>query len=101
MGRPARPRSKIRVPGAGRGPHRIVRFRPERCPAGRVGEADRGDSAMKARLIAASALIAAFTMPALAQEEFYIVHDSSTKKCSVVQQKPTGGTLTIAGSGSV
>jgi hypothetical protein len=56
---------------------------------------------MKARLIAASALIVALTMPALAQEEFYIVHDSSTKKCSIVEQKPTGGTLTIAGSGSV
>ncbi len=55
---------------------------------------------MKAKLIAGSVLIAAFTMPALAQEEFYIVQDSSTRKCTVVEQKPTTTTTVIVGSGT-
>jgi hypothetical protein len=54
----------------------------------------------KAKLIAASALIAALTMPALAQEEFYIAQDSSTRKCTVIAQKPTSSTMTIVGSGT-
>jgi hypothetical protein len=55
---------------------------------------------MKARLIAGSVLIAAFAMPALAQEEFYIVKDSSTRKCTVVQHKPTSTTMVSVGSGN-
>jgi hypothetical protein len=55
---------------------------------------------MKAKLIAGSVLIAAFAMPAFAQEEFYIVQDSSSRKCTIVEQKPTTSTTVIVGSGT-
>ncbi|MCZ7657403.1 MAG: hypothetical protein M5U07_05865 [Xanthobacteraceae bacterium] len=55
---------------------------------------------MTAKPIAAALLLAALAMPALAQEAFYIVRDSTTKKCSVVAEKPSAGTLTIVGSGT-
>ena len=50
---------------------------------------------MKTKLIAAAALVAAFTVPALAQTEFYVVQDTATKKCTIVDQKPTVTTQTI------
>ncbi|MEA2878452.1 MAG: hypothetical protein QOF14_3648 [Hyphomicrobiales bacterium] len=50
---------------------------------------------MKTKLIAAAALVAAFTVPALAQTEFYVVQDTATKKCTIVEQKPTVTTQTI------
>jgi hypothetical protein len=50
---------------------------------------------MKTKLIAAAALVAAFTVPALAQTEFYVVQDTATKKCTIVDQKPTVATQTI------
>lgn len=50
---------------------------------------------MKTKLIAAAALVAAFTLPALAQTEFYVVQDTATKKCTIVDQKPTVTTQTI------
>jgi hypothetical protein len=34
-------------------------------------------------------LIAAFVTPALAADEFYVVQDVKTKKCSIVDKKPT------------
>jgi hypothetical protein len=49
---------------------------------------------MKMRLIAAAALVIAFSAPALAQE-FYIVQDTATKKCTIVEQKPTSSTMTV------
>ena len=40
--------------------------------------------------------------PALAQTtEYYVVHDTTAKKCMVVNQKPTGGTTTIVAEGKV
>jgi hypothetical protein len=49
---------------------------------------------MKTKLIAAAALVVAFTAPALAQE-FYVVQDTATKKCTIVEQKPTTTTMTV------
>jgi hypothetical protein len=46
---------------------------------------------MKARLITAAALVVAFAAPALA-EEFYVVQDTATKKCTIVDKKPTMAT---------
>jgi hypothetical protein len=32
--------------------------------------------------------------------EFYVVQDTSTKQCRVVEQKPTGGQIVVVGSGN-
>ena len=45
------------------------------------------------KLILAATLVAIAT-PALA-EEFYVVQDSTTKKCTIVDKKPTVKTETI------
>ena len=37
-------------------------------------------------------LIAAFVTPALAADEFYVVQDVKTKKCTIVDKKPTDTT---------
>ena len=50
---------------------------------------------MKIRLIAAAALVASFAAPAFAADEFYVVQDTSTKKCMIVDKKPTVTTQTI------
>jgi hypothetical protein len=41
--------------------------------------------------------LAALVTPALAANEFYVVQDSATKKCSIVEQKPTAATMTLVG----
>jgi hypothetical protein len=63
--------------------------------------------------ILACALLAAFTVPALAQTTtvetttrggdsgFYIVRDSTTKRCTVTRERPTTSTVTIVGDGTV
>jgi hypothetical protein len=56
---------------------------------------------MRARLIMAAALVTAFAAPAFA-EEFYVVQDTATKKCTIVDKKPTVATETVVGpSGTV
>ena len=55
---------------------------------------------MKKLVIAAT--LAAFVTPALAQSEFYIVQDTGTKKCTIVDKKPTVTTQTVVSpSGTV
>ena len=53
------------------------------------------------RFLIASALVVAFAAPSLAQTtEFYIVQDTSTKKCTIVDKKPettTTTTTTVVG----
>jgi hypothetical protein len=55
------------------------------------------------RLLIASALAVAFAAPAFAQTavstEFYIVQDTATKKCTIVDKKPTATTTTVVGNG--
>ena len=53
---------------------------------------------MKMKLMAAAALVAAFAMPALAADEFYLVQDSATMKCSVVEAAPTSDTIKVIGA---
>jgi hypothetical protein len=48
----------------------------------------------------AAAVTLAFATPALAAE-FYIVQDSSTKRCQIVEQKPTSSTTVVVGDGKV
>jgi hypothetical protein len=43
------------------------------------------------KLFAATLLIA-FVTPALAADEFYVVQDVKTKKCTIVDKKPTATT---------
>jgi len=47
--------------------------------------------------IAAVALLLAVATPAFA--DFYIVQDTSTKKCTIVDKKPTVTTTTVVGNG--
>jgi hypothetical protein len=48
---------------------------------------------MNTKLLAATIVIAALTTPALA--DFWIVQDSSTKRCNIVEQRPTTTTTTM------
>ena len=53
---------------------------------------------MKMKLIAAAALVVGFAMPAFAAEEFYLVQDTATKHCSIVEAKPTESTMKVVGA---
>ena len=48
---------------------------------------------MRLHYLVTGAALAALAMPALAQttvtEEYYVVQDPSTKRCTIVNQKPT------------
>ncbi len=50
---------------------------------------------MKIKLLAAAALVASFAAPAFAADEFYVVQDVKTKKCTVVDKKPTESSMTV------
>jgi hypothetical protein len=57
---------------------------------------------MKLRTIADAALIAAFATPALAADEFFVVQDAKTKKCTIVDKKPVDTSTTVVSpSGTV
>ncbi len=44
--------------------------------------------------------LAAFVTPALAAE-FYVVQDTSTKRCTVVDKRPTASSTVVVGDGAV
>ena len=50
---------------------------------------------MKIRLITAAALVVSFAAPAFAADEFYVVQDVKTKKCTIVDKKPTESSMAI------
>ena len=52
---------------------------------------------MTMKLIAAAALAVSFAAPAFAANEFYLVQDTASKKCSIVEKKPTMGKMTVVG----
>ena len=54
--------------------------------------------AMIRKAAIASALVAIFTMPAVAATEYWVAKDAATKKCEVVSKKPDGRKLTDAGN---
>ncbi len=57
---------------------------------------------MKIRTFIAASLLAAFVTPAFAADEFYVVQDVKTKKCTVVDKKPVDTTTTVVSpSGTV
>ncbi|MFL5065853.1 MAG: hypothetical protein ACJ8ED_14505 [Xanthobacteraceae bacterium] len=51
------------------------------------------------KYLLATAAAVAFVTPALA--DFYIVQDTTTKRCQIVEQRPTSSTMTIVGGGKV
>jgi hypothetical protein len=57
---------------------------------------------MKIKLVVAAALVASFAAPAFAADEFYVVQDVKTKKCTIIDKKPTESSMTIVSpSGTV
>ena len=50
---------------------------------------------MKTKILLAAAVSAALVAPAFAADEFYVVQDVSTKKCTIVDRKPTETNVTI------
>ena len=50
---------------------------------------------MKLRIATAAVMIAAFSLPAFAADEFYVVQDVKTKKCTIVDKKPTDTSVTV------
>jgi hypothetical protein len=59
---------------------------------------------MKARLAFAGLMISAIAVPAFAQTsttttttEYYVVQDATTKKCTIVDKRPTTQTIVVVG----
>src|SRR5215208_3320956 len=52
---------------------------------------------MKLNLALTGAFIAGLALPALAQTSFWLVQDVKTKKCQIVEQKPTSQEWTVVG----
>ena len=55
---------------------------------------------MKLRIVTAAVMVAAFSLPAFAADEFYIVQDVKTKKCTIVDKKPTDTSMTVVSPSS-
>jgi len=54
---------------------------------------------MKTKFALAALLIAGFAAPAIADDEYYVIHDTTTKKCKIVKEKPTTTTsVTVVGT---
>ena len=53
---------------------------------------------MRMKFITAAALLAAFAMPAFAADEFYLVQDTATKVCSIVEVQPESNTMKVIGA---
>jgi hypothetical protein len=53
----------------------------------------------KMKKLVAIAMLVAFVSPALAADEFYVVQDVKTKKCTIVDKKPTVTTMTVVSPG--
>jgi hypothetical protein len=57
---------------------------------------------MKLKIAAAAVMVASFSLPAFAADEFYVVQDVKTKKCTIVDRKPTDTSVTVVSpSGTV
>jgi len=50
---------------------------------------------MKGRISLIALVMMVASLPASAANEFYVVQDTATKKCTIVEQKPTVSTTTI------
>jgi hypothetical protein len=52
---------------------------------------------MNTKLLVVATMITAFTAPSFAADSYYVVQDKTTKKCTVVNQKPTTTTSVVVG----
>jgi len=50
---------------------------------------------MKMKIASAALMLAALSLPAFAADEFYVVQDVKTKKCTIVDKKPTDTSVTV------
>ena len=50
---------------------------------------------MKLGILGAATMLAAFVAPAIAADEFYVVQDVKTKKCTIVERKPADAPATV------
>ena len=50
---------------------------------------------MKLKIVTAALMVAAFSLPAFAADEFYVVQDVKTKKCTIVDKKPMDSSMTV------
>jgi len=54
------------------------------------------------KILLAGALVAGFALPSFAQgTSYYIVRDTTTKKCTIMHEKPTASTMTIVDGNKV
>lgn len=56
---------------------------------------------MKLNLVLAGAFVAGLALPVLAQTSYYVVQDTKTKHCRIVDQKPVSREMTIVGGDGV
>ena len=49
----------------------------------------------------AGVIVLGLSVPAFAQTTYYVVQDVKTKKCTIVDKKPTTTTTTVVGDGVV
>ena len=56
---------------------------------------------MKLRIVTAAVMVAAFSLPAFAADEFYIVQDVKTKKCTITETKPASTDVTVVSGDTV
>ncbi|WP_027546533.1 hypothetical protein [Bradyrhizobium sp. WSM2254] len=50
---------------------------------------------MKLKIASAALMLAALSLPAFAADEFYVVQDVKTKKCTIVDKKPMDTSVTV------
>ncbi|BAR59937.1 hypothetical protein NK6_6786 [Bradyrhizobium diazoefficiens] len=62
-------------------------------PGGNVRRLE--EDKMKLKIATAALMVAALSLPAFAADEFYVVQDVKTKKCTVVDKKPTDTSMTV------
>ena len=51
--------------------------------------------------LVAIAMLVAFVSPALAADEFYVVQDVKTKKCTITETKPASTDVTVVSGDTV
>jgi hypothetical protein len=56
---------------------------------------------MTRKLALAGAILAGFVLPAAAQTSYWIVQDTGTKHCRIVDQKPVARDMTVVGGNGV
>jgi hypothetical protein len=73
----------------------------EQMAEDRVGDSgSREEKSMSLKYVVAVAALAALATP-VAAAEFYVVQDATSKRCTIVEQRPTTSTTVVVGGGKV